>query len=722
MTSPAFTLESLLQRLDGEVRLRPQLYFKSSLTALSHAMEDQVLAQVSVTGVVPLIIASFQEERFYRQEARRYQRIAQHSDQVYVLAAHETDFCHGSGEYECVAFEGDDPLRQEWNLVILGENYASCLICQERGVGHLGSDRENVDRPSPSRNAESTLSYASDTIAGMDQSRQFEGIWTFDRHLTETAANLLLDRILEYRPELAAKVQAGRSQWFSPTQAPSSRTIVSGINPAPFADRLVTYLQSGQYKLMRTYQSLATKERQERLINLISTAVRQSLDPDEVLQVAVCELGKALGACRTLVYACDVQTPEVILRHEFLGRSVISLLNQPWPLKTNPLFQTTAEHRTTLYLEHTDEDSLVQASPLLSHLVTTWNIGGWLLLPVLHQGTLLGMLELHHCGSANQTWSSEDLGLGEAVAAQIGVALIQARSFAHLEQLNQQLAALEQTRDNLTAIVGHELRTPLSTVQVCLESLATEPDMPPDLQQVMIQTALSDAERLRRLVQDFLTLSRLETGRVDCHPECLSLQECVDMSLGAIQVRRLTESLPTVQVILGADLPLVQADGEWVVEVLSKLLENACKFTPPQGTITIRAAIVSGQSKAANVLEVIVADTGRGIDPDRLETVFDRFYQEEGALRRTAGGTGLGLAICRQIMNRMGGQIWASSAGRDRGSEFHFTLPIAPENGFAMPDPALRMPPPSRTKATTPPQKTAAKVSRKTTTKKSKRS
>jgi len=720
MTSPAFTLESLLSGLDGEVHLRPQLYFKSSLTALSHAMEDQVLAYMSLTGVVPLIIASFQEERFYRQEARRYQRIAQHSNQVYVLAAQDTDFCHGSGEYECVAFNGDDPLRQEWNLVILGENYASCLICQERGVGHLGSTPENADRPSLFRSAESTsaesgLSYDSDTIAAMDQSRQFEGIWTFDRQVTETAANLLLDRILAYRPELMAKIQAGRSQWFSTPETPSSRPIVSGINPAPFADRLVTYLQSGQYRLMRTYHSLATKERQERLINLISTAVRQSLDPDEVLQVAVCELGKALGACRTLVYACDGDTPEVILRHEFLGRSVISLLNQPWPLKSNPLFATTAEHRSTLYLDQTKEDSLVQASPLLLHLVNTWNITGWLLLPVLHQGQLLGMLELHHCGSGKQTWSSEDLSLAEAVAAQIGVALIQARSFAHLEQLNQQLAALEQTRDNLTAIVGHELRTPLSTVQVCLESLATEPDMPPDLQQVMIQTALSDAERLRRLVQDFLTLSRLETGRVDWHPESLSVQECVDMALGAIQSRRRTESLPTVQVFLDADLPLIQADGEWVVEVLSKLLDNACKFTSPQGTITINTTIVSGQRKASNVLEVIVADTGRGIDPDRLETVFDRFYQEEGALRRTAGGTGLGLAICRQIMNRMGGQIWATSAGRDQGSEFHFTLPLALENGSALPSPLSRT---SRTKGTKPPQKTSAKVSRKTTSRK----
>jgi signal transduction histidine kinase len=76
------------------------------------------------------------------------------------------------------------------------------------------------------------------------------------------------------------------------------------------------------------------------------------------------------------------------------------------------------------------------------------------------------------------------------------------------------------------------------------------------------------------------------------------------------------------------------------------------------------------------MVEVTVADTGRGIEPNRLEVVFDRFYQEEGALRRTTGGTGLGLAICRQIVNGWGGEIWAESTGKDQGSQFHFTIPI----------------------------------------------
>jgi signal transduction histidine kinase len=297
----------------------------------------------------------------------------------------------------------------------------------------------------------------------------------------------------------------------------------------------------------------------------------------------------------------------------------------------------------------------------------------WLMVPVLYQGRLLGMVELHHCGETPYRWKDEELALVEAIATQVGVALIQAEAYANLQDLNQQLAALDRTRSNLVAITGHELRTPLSTIQVCLESLASEPDMSPELRQVMLNTALDDAERLRKLVQDFLTLSRLESGRVEWNVEAISLQECVDLALSRINVHWSEERRPNIITQVPTDLPLVQADGEWLVETLAKLLDNACKFTSSQGEITI------GIQTNGNSIKVTVADTGRGIEPNRLEDVFDRFYQEEGALRRTTGGTGLGLAICRQIVKGWGGKIWADSAGKDQGCQFHFTVPmIAP--------------------------------------------
>lgn len=668
-------LQSLLQAIPI---LRSQVYFKSSLTALSHAMEDQVLAG----SEQPLVIASFQRERFYRQEAHRYRRIAQQTPQVYVLAAPETEFKSGSEYHETVAFEPNDTLSQEWHLVVIGQSYTNCLICQER--------------PSPILEV---------TNGEMDSSRRFEGIWTFDRTVSQKAAEILLNRIQTYRPELAAKIEQAKSQYLdqyledsSVVSAQLTQNSTSNLSPLdqaqssansdPFVQRLVTYLQAGQYKLLKAYRSIAAQGKKESLINSISNAIRRSLDPNAILEVAVQELGKALQASRCLIYRCKATDTTTIINHEFLkppskeDGALVPTLGKIWPLQDNCLFQEVVQSGEPIYVEDTQTDPRINGtnsknktgnrrSKTLHNLVQEFAIRSWLKVPVLYQGQLLGMLDIHHCGSQPYQWEKDELALVDAIATQVGVALIQAEAYANLEDLNQQLEALDRTRSNLVAITGHELRTPLSTIQVCLESLASEPDMSLELRQVMLNTALVDAERMRKLIQDFLTLSRLESGRVEWHPESLSLRECIDLALSNVCARRSEDERPRLSVQVPENLPLVKADGEWLVETLARLLDNACKFTSPQGEVKI-----SIQTLDDSMIVVIIEDSGRGIEPNRLEAVFDRFYQEEGALRRTAGGTGLGLAICRQIVKGWGGKIWANSAGKDQGSQFYFTVPI----------------------------------------------
>ncbi|TAE58576.1 MAG: GAF domain-containing protein [Nostocales cyanobacterium] len=656
MSISTSVLSDLLQSL---TYLRTQLYFKASLTALSHAMEDQVLA---TSLDEPLIIASFQRERFYRQEAHRYKRLSRRSNQIYVLSAPETEFAHSSDGYEKVAFEPDDALSQEWHLVVIADNYATCLVCRESKA----SITRNQQLP--------------DNTPGldMDTARRFEGIWTSDRTVSLKAADLLLTRIETYRPDLAAKIDQARQRFDIGTTKKKSKTKTSSeyaynIDTDPFVQRLVTYLQASQYKLHKAYRSITAQARKERLINSISMAIRRSLDPQAVLEIAAQELGQHLAADRCLIYRTQATDNQAVIEHEFLNPGIMSVQGQTWELGKNPLFQEIAEHSEGVYIADTSTDGRVVNSPALSFIVKKFTIRSWLIEPVFSQGRLIGIIELHYCHSPSAAFQPSDIDLVKAIANQISAALIQAEAFANLEELNQQLEALDRTRRNLIAITGHELRTPLSTIQVCLESLATEPDMPLDLRQVMLNTALSDSERMRKLVQDFLTLSNLESGRVEWHPESLTLQECVELALSRMRTRSSSEEIPEIKTQISDTLPLIKADGDWLVEVLAKLIDNACKFTPSQGEITIKATRNGNQ-----MIEVTVADTGRGIETNRLEVVFDRFYQEEGALRRTAGGTGLGLAICRQIVKGWNGRIWAESAGKDQGSKFHFTIPISP--------------------------------------------
>lgn len=672
-------LSSLVEAIP---HLRQQLYFKSSLTALSHAMEDRVLA----SSDPPLIIACFQRERFYRQEAHRYRRLAEITSQLYVLAAPETDFKNSSDSHEMIAFDSGDALSQEWHLVVIGLNYANCLICHEKTT--LVSDPAYSD---------------------IDHARRFEGIWSFDRQVTMKAAELLLNRIEIYRPDLATKIVRGKTQYLiGQNSQAKGQKLARGIgkreeakwaransdNPDPFVERLVTYLQAGQYKLLKAYRSIYAQQQRERLVNLITSAIRNSLNPHEILEIAVQELGKALGCCRCLIYRCKITDVSALVGHEYLKieareeMNLTSTIGQEWPLQDNCLFQAIAQHHQSILIEDTAQDPRIHTtkelaesqgkgkktnspSSTLKNLVQTFAMRSWLIVPVLYQGELLGMVELHHCLATPYRWKDEELALVEAIATQVGVALIQAAAYTNLQNLNQQLEILDRTRSNLVAIAGHELRTPLSTIRVCLESLAQEPDMPGELRQVMLDTALADSERMRKLVQDFLTLSRLESDRVEWHPEPLVLAECVELALSQIRAHYSQKLYPHITSQFPDGIPLALADGEWLVEVLVKLLDNACKFTNPQGEIAI-----STQLHDAATIEVTIADTGRGIEPNRLEYVFDRFYQEEGALRRTTGGTGLGLAICRQIVKGWGGKIWASSGGKDRGAQFHFTVPV----------------------------------------------
>jgi DICT domain-containing protein len=108
-------------------QLRSQVYYKSTLTALSHAMEDLVL----VGNDRPLVLANFQQERYYRPEARRYQRLAQRADQIYVLAAPESAFSESTIPYPTIALNSADLLAQEWHLIIISQRYSACLVCQE---------------------------------------------------------------------------------------------------------------------------------------------------------------------------------------------------------------------------------------------------------------------------------------------------------------------------------------------------------------------------------------------------------------------------------------------------------------------------------------------------------------------------------------------------------------------------------------------------------------
>ena len=652
---------SLLGDLVTEyANLRPQIYFKSSLIALARAMQDLVLADEHET----IVIANFQQERLFRQQESRFKQMADKSDHVYVLGVPETKskFTIGNCGYEVVPIKPTDTLAAERYLVVIGRHYSACFAVREK----------------------LTIVDLEDFASGVEEGERFEGIWSFDRNVAYSAADWLLGIIANYRPELKDKTQQTR-ELFKLRRDLGSKSLLTAqsVDLGIFAQRLVTYLQSGQYKLLKAYKAIAVAERKESLVNKIASAQRSSLNPQEILKTTVRELGNLFPYCRCLLYSLNPNDTQVEIKYEAKPAFMNSLVGQTWSIAQNPLFVAAQAQKSTLAIENVAQNSYLSDNPTIEDKIVRGNIRSWLMVSIRYQGQLLGMLELHYGGEKNFRWKPDDIALVEAVSTSAGAALTQARAYTNLVELNHKLEAVEQTKSNLIAIVGHELRTPLSTIRVCLESLSTEFDMPLELKNIMLDTALEDAQRLGELIQNFLTLSKLEAGKVYSNVrnlECLTVDYALNLALRRIQTTAQVKTIPKIKIDLSPKLPSVLADVDGLVEVFTKLLDNACKFTPKQGEVVVTARTKENDKTDSQVssqmLEVIVADTGRGIARDRLETIFDRFSQSETYLRRTVNGAGLGLVICRKIIQGMGGEIWANSQGEDRGSQFHFTLPI----------------------------------------------
>jgi DICT domain-containing protein/GAF domain-containing protein len=646
MMNSTSLLQDLLQVCP---EVRAQVYFKSSLTALSHGIEDLVLMGTER----PLVIANFQQERFYRQETARYRRIAQRTDQVYVLAAPETDFASAPAPYATIGLDADDQLAQEWHLVVVGESYSACLICRE----YAGPIEAN----------------------DLDSARQFRGFWTFDPEVTRQAALLLFQRISRYRPDLGEPIDRAKQRYHLTTVGEVlSPSLTTAGETQRFVDRIMIYLQASQYRQVKAYRRILGEEHRQRLVNQITAKLRQSLDADTILDVAIQEISTVFGPCRYLLYTVplDAAAP---LRRSIEPESKFSPLKSDWNLANHPLFKPILDRGDLISIADIRQDSGIQSHPALQRQLEQAHIQACLLAPVVDLQRCLGILELHQ--DCPYSWSLEDRELLMAIAAQVGIALLQAEAFANLQKLNQQLVTIKQTQSNLIAIVGHELRTPLSTIQVCLESLDSEPNMPLEFQKEMVDIALGDSERLRRLIEDFLLLSSLEGNLSTLQMEPIDLADAILLTISHLKAVTQLETLPTITVDFPKILPLAMADNEALFQLLSKILENACKFTPPTGTITVTVeevqSLVSPQKAPTQpMLEVQISDTGRGIESAQLETIFDQFHQEEGFLQRAVGGAGLGLAICRQLALRLGGQIWATSQGRGEGSQFYVTVPV----------------------------------------------
>jgi signal transduction histidine kinase len=233
-------------------------------------------------------------------------------------------------------------------------------------------------------------------------------------------------------------------------------------------------------------------------------------------------------------------------------------------------------------------------------------------------------------------------------------------------RMSAELDDLESSRRDLVANVSHELKTPIAAIRAHLENLLDGVEKPDP---ATLQVMLVQSERLGRLVEQLLDLSKLESGEVPLHRAEVPVAGLVSQVVSEVVVSRPGAEV-TIKRNIPDDLPPLDADPERVHQVLFNLVENAVRFTPAGGEVTIEAQRHNGS------VEISVSDTGVGIGPEHLPRLFERFYRVDPARSREDGGTGIGLAIARSVVEAHGGHIHAESAP-GRGSVFTFDLPAA---------------------------------------------
>lgn len=339
-------------------------------------------------------------------------------------------------------------------------------------------------------------------------------------------------------------------------------------------------------------------------------------------------------------------------------------LPEPWATaRQTPLSHSFCQHVVTtaepLIVADAREHPLVRDNLAVPNLGVVAYAGIPLLTP---DGQVIGSF----CAidTKPRAWSQLDLDiltdLAGSAAAEIG-----------LKSAKEAAEAGNRAKDRFLAVLSHELRTPASPALMLAAAMADDPALPPAAREDA-RTIHRNITQQTRLIDDLLDVTRIENGKLSLRVEPVDLHSVLADAVG---VCRPDADAKGVRVAMdaGADRPAVSGDPARLRQVFCNLVKNAVKFTPPAGTVTVRSA-----DAADGMVAVTIADTGIGIDPRLLPSIFDAFEQGGRAITDEFSGLGLGLAICKGLVEAHGGTVAASSEGHGKGTTVAVELPVRP--------------------------------------------
>jgi PAS domain S-box-containing protein len=406
-------------------------------------------------------------------------------------------------------------------------------------------------------------------------------------------------------------------------------------------------------------------------LNELARALATELDPARIAQTVV-EAGTRVtrAQCGVFYYYLEAENGAVLLCRATAGARD-ETEDLPCAIATPEQFESVMQDGGVVRREDVRADPRFDwEASFFGRVAGDGRLASCLAVPVSSRsGKRLGRLFFGHAEAGVFTGRDEKIILG--IAAQTAAAMDTARLYRAEQQARGAAEQANRTKDEFLATLSHELRTPLTPVLMILSELAEATTLPEGLAND-IRLMRRNVELEARLIDDLLDLTRIARGKMELHCERVSIAGLIENALSTC-----LPDLKAKQLSLRRELveppPLVVADGARIMQILWNLLKNAIKFTPEGGEIVVRSRFRPDGSGGQAVIEI--QDTGRGIELDRLQLIFDAFEQGPREITRQFGGLGLGLAISRGIAEAHGGTIAVASEGPDRGCTFTLILP-----------------------------------------------
>jgi len=412
---------------------------------------------------------------------------------------------------------------------------------------------------------------------------------------------------------------------------------------------------SQQEELQSTMVKLCMQEETLNRLYQFSQSLTRTIDLDILLKTVLAGIMEQAGAVVGAVLLYDKETKELTVQTSMgLSRAEDQSV---WQLGEGLLGQAAQQKRV---LVASYGEGRLRTRGLRGEL----DLASEIYLPLVLQDNLLGVIVVGRL--EGDRFNSEEKQFLAALTDQAAVALDNALAHLETRQALLRIQEVDRLKSELINTVSHELRTPLASILGFAELLLKKPPSAARAQKYL-ETIYNEAVRLTGLINNFLDLQRIETGRLEFTKSSVDLAGLISETVEVYQAQSSQHSL-VVNVQEG--LPLVWADSDRIVQVIGNLLSNAIKYSPNGGVVEIRAFC-----RSADMVEMEVQDYGLGIPEDAQQNLFQPFFRVDNSDRRQIGGTGLGLAISCKIIRAHGGDLRVKSV-HGQGSTFTISLPV----------------------------------------------